>query len=146
MVARPKSQAAIRRAQAQAQSDHEPRPAPSFTVAGLIDLFSNMDYDTAEKIIEGRERRPYIKRSAALWAVSDRLEPVARRRWLDLSVDAYNAASLNLQRLGVKVPMEYMVLGAVAREAMCAIIGREVATQEIMDILAGPVAPFLALT
>jgi len=104
-----------------------------------------MDFETAEAIIAGRDKKSAGRRQVVAFALSSSLRHDERIQWLYWTNLAYNAGSKSLQGYGKRSTDagDYMILYAVCQEALLGIFGRHLAAKADYDLLTAPVRPYV---
>jgi hypothetical protein len=104
-----------------------------------------MDFETAQAIIDGRDKKLDHKRRLIAFTLSSVLRPLERMQWLNWTNLAYNAGSKSLQGYGKRSTDagDYMILYAVCQEALLGIFGRHLAAKADYDLLTAPVRPYV---
>jgi len=100
-----------------------------------------MDFETAQAIIDGRDKKLDHKRRLIAFTLSSVLRPLERMQWLNWTNLAYNAGSKSLQGYGKRAiyAADYMILYAICREAMLGIFARHLAAPTDYKLLIEPV-------
>jgi len=100
-----------------------------------------MDFETAEAIIAGRDKKSAGRRQVVAFALSSSLRHDERIQWLYWTNLAYNAGSKSLQGYGKRAiyAADYMILYAICREAMLGIFARHLAAPTDYKLLIEPV-------